>query len=771
MKKIILSLFSIASSMVAIGQAKMWSLIPTYMDCMTELSTSPTMSSVPLNFYESDASSFPISGKCNTYCKIEKMPAGGVLVDYYITHLTEGVSPSLPGYTSGKFKLNIGVTTRERQSSVAVGRKNNYGDRDIYAWTLWNVHKVGVIERDGSVTGAPQVLYTSPGLTPPQFDAWSEMEVGADNRYLIFGGPNANSVYMFDLVTNTPLIWPSPGGPNSIINGYEYEATSRRLYISYVNPTALTGGIGYYDLNAFILTFVNVSFDYRFGYSEIEYAKNGKLYVAYNGAGTNNFTTAGNVYSIDIPTSIMTATTYSVPAVNNVLYAASCNKYLIQTQIDGEDYESGSYITHDIIASSTKMYFETAGGAQTLTTTPSSAPTFLTCGEDALFFTTQIKGMPQGYTIKVTKGSILPTNVFVRAGGDDTKTFWRPNQSASTIDIAFLYKTSMARPWEMVPISYINEDLEIEVISNDVCSNTVSKKFYVKIRPVDFPFDIEKMRATSAATISGKMSTTPVTTSPPTTNSSLALFKQNIDLAVGWMGANTAGVGGLTLPSSLEGNIKVYQADNTGARLVIGSNIAPNIIDLDFDSDIIESGFYFNYSTLAFDASLPPFYVDVTSEPGDGLFFRDFYEAALFGDIPMTLSEYSDLHFCIEATVTEKTSTRCQYIKKYYFRIANNGAFTNGRNGKMVDEEEEANGVNVPLISPNPFSTFLNLYIPSLEMFERFEVYDLSGRLVYENRQLNQGVNTIDLQELSSAVYFYKVIYKNETISGKVIKQ
>ena len=90
-------------SLVSMAQANFWNLNGSYMDCNSPVSAAGTLSSTsyPLYLYQADASSFAIPGLCETYLNIDYTPAGGRVVTYKLNHITEYVSPSIPGFSSG----------------------------------------------------------------------------------------------------------------------------------------------------------------------------------------------------------------------------------------------------------------------------------------------------------------------------------------------------------------------------------------------------------------------------------------------------------------------------------------------------------------------------------------------------------------------------------------------------------------------------------------------------------------------------------------------
>lgn len=86
-----------------------------------------------------------------------------------------------------------------------------------------------------------------------------------------------------------------------------------------------------------------------------------------------------------------------------------------------------------------------------------------------------------------------------------------------------------------------------------------------------------------------------------------------------------------------------------------------------------------------------------------------------------------------------------------------------------VDELDKNNIVSV---FPNPFSNMINVEIDTDQNNNYIiEIYNSLG-IVLVNSTLNKGVNKIEMSELSSGVYFYKVIGNNRIVkSGKLVSQ
>ncbi|TRX22005.1 S8 family serine peptidase [Flavobacterium franklandianum] len=73
-------------------------------------------------------------------------------------------------------------------------------------------------------------------------------------------------------------------------------------------------------------------------------------------------------------------------------------------------------------------------------------------------------------------------------------------------------------------------------------------------------------------------------------------------------------------------------------------------------------------------------------------------------------------------------------------------------------------------IYPNPTNDLVSFSLPSNVEGDKIYIYSISGQKVIEENSSTQ-VPTISLKSLSSGVYFYKIVSKSYTKTGKIIKQ
>jgi hypothetical protein len=73
-------------------------------------------------------------------------------------------------------------------------------------------------------------------------------------------------------------------------------------------------------------------------------------------------------------------------------------------------------------------------------------------------------------------------------------------------------------------------------------------------------------------------------------------------------------------------------------------------------------------------------------------------------------------------------------------------------------------------VYPIPTNNYLQVEIQSNQDILQYKMLDLTGRIV-KSGQLNQGSNLIQMDELSSGVFFIEIENSGELITRKVIKQ
>jgi hypothetical protein len=266
----------------------------------------------------------------------------------------------------------------------------------------------------------------------------------------------------------------------------------------------------------------------------------------------------------------------------------------------------------------------------------------------------------------------------------------------------------------------------------------------------------------------------PITTAAPASSSSITTFRNNIDASLGWMGASSAGMYGINTNGNW--SMMVYEVDgSTGVRKVRSGITAPTIALLT-GTGSGTGNTRFNDYTYAFDPANAPFYNDTLSAYGDGPYFSDFYtESRINGTLA---SDFSTRVYCAELTVVELTSG-CVTTTRSFFKIANNGTYSNGSNarpGNGEDDEtttlsEVGNETTAIDVYPNPASSVITVKMPQGTANATFLLIDYSGKTLLQQKGLKGGKNEIDISLAASGIYFYQVDINGRSYRGKLVKQ
>jgi hypothetical protein len=93
------------------------------------------------------------------------------------------------------------------------------------------------------------------------------------------------------------------------------------------------------------------------------------------------------------------------------------------------------------------------------------------------------------------------------------------------------------------------------------------------------------------------------------------------------------------------------------------------------------------------------------------------------------------------------------------------------KNGGIVSSTAGLEFSTAVKVSPNPFSQYIQLELQTSGANAEFRLFDMNGRNVFVQHDLIDGLNTIDLSDLHSGTYIYKIYQKGREIAGdKLIK-
>jgi hypothetical protein len=74
-------------------------------------------------------------------------------------------------------------------------------------------------------------------------------------------------------------------------------------------------------------------------------------------------------------------------------------------------------------------------------------------------------------------------------------------------------------------------------------------------------------------------------------------------------------------------------------------------------------------------------------------------------------------------------------------------------------------------VFPNPAKDFIRVHNPNDIAINQIDIYDITGRLIFSEQNLTQHQNIIPLDNLSSGVYFLRILTDKGVVNKKIIKQ
>lgn len=216
---------------------------------------------------------------------------------------------------------------------------------------------------------------------------------------------------------------------------------------------------------------------------------------------------------------------------------------------------------------------------------------------------------------------------------------------------------------------------------------------------------------------------------------------------------------------------------NWGTASVYLGNFTTNIVDLngiaftvDFDHTLIESGnIYIEYINSLIDA-------------GQNLYFRklDFANGKLYTANTQTISnnvtgsgKIAVLHYQIKSNLSTDEvlniglSQAKQSDASGVITALASGTGTLMALGASVGVKESLMSGGM-MISPNPTNGIFNISFNTITQNTKIELYNSIGALVL-TEQINNKTNTINLSDLSSGIYFMKVLEGNKVVAVKKV--
>lgn len=403
--------------------------------------------------------------------------------------------------------------------------------------------------------------------------------------------------------------------------------------------------------------------------------------------------------------------------------------------------------------------------------TPPTPLTIATCAAAPLTIKniTGVMGNPGSATLTIEKGS-LSGNVF-SSTSSTTTTFGSDN----THDINLT-----TSPFSLN--GYVGALRITYRLPDDVCAGVVTpvvKTTTLSVVTAAFLNDYKCRMSGSTGTVtcvSGDSkafsSTWNITTTMPS-NTDVNQFKCQLKTALGWAGANSVGIKDVTFSGPYL--VDVYEVNSSGTRVSGTPSIYLNSGNIVSGT---ESSIDLAFSDASYVADFDPtasYYVSTTfpadangQGQGNGSFFRNYY---LWAKTNSALTAMSAKIFCVE--VNQYPAGGCVVSKKSYFRIANNGYGTTagGQNARMLTPEEETEGAVEYMsldVFPNPTTGELNIPMTADDKDVNITIMDNLGKQVLNLNNVQNG--KINIEKLTSGIYFYTIQKNGEVYRGKVVK-
>jgi hypothetical protein len=278
----------------------------------------------------------------------------------------------------------------------------------------------------------------------------------------------------------------------------------------------------------------------------------------------------------------------------------------------------------------------------------------------------------------------------------------------------------------------------------------------------------------SSASSKATSSTWNITTAMPSSTVQ-NVFKCSLKTAIGWQGATSAGITGLSYAGAY--TIDVYEVSSTTGDRLAG---APSLFLKSGTSSVPGDEVPFSTSghSAGFDPAYPPYYVDpafpadATGATGGYNYFGAFYNEARTNSVTVgNLTAFSARVFCVE--VSQYPDGGCVVSKKSYFRIANNGVASGGnlRTGVGSDEETEEAPEYMSLdVFPNPTTGIINIPVSADDKNVQVTITDNLGKQVMKTDNLESNHGELNMETLPAGIYFYNVIKNNTSYKGKIVK-
>lgn len=648
-------------------------------------------------------------------------------------------------------------------AGVVVSAQTSDGSHKIYASSdtyikCWTVYTNGVVSGPVNVINMGQ-----------EADIRLPLELTPDGNTLFYQSLSHNLMKL-NVNTGVATLMYSFGG--LIVSGMEYVPANNRLYVSYHtwNGSAV-GGFGYINVASpagITNALGSYPVPYAFGFTEIERARNGKLYFAYNpnyAPNVNGYYTvssAGTLFSLDPATGTLAQVSIGSTPVSVTTYEGNWG-YAIQNQIDGENYNASTTYTAPY------ANFNINGKAPVLVT---DVPDVYLCNGGSVILNATVGNSNYGaYSIFVEKGSVtysptwpyMPT--FTSAGGGQG---WGPVTSSATslpnINLSSIF-------WSYLPGYY--DYIRVTFTVYGGCNSTTTTYLfrlrsvnalvdYLMIGPMDPNTSTSVCNTLGPANVGLQNRYTVFNTFP-----ALAQPATLPSCVNGWMGASSVGIS--------KGSNVGTTASPTGYQVAVDECLFYDSLAR-YDSVLVDTTWVIDttwvYDTLVchkrvlnkFPATIP-----ASSYP----FFNKTTPLYYFGNSYDTIKNKY-----IYRVMLAMATTECDTVRAYsYFKIIDGGPSGSANTPEAWRTNNNQGMIQQMNVFPNPAGDKVHVVWqsgPNNPEKATITFYDVMGKVVLRHSMDQyEGTNdqVVHTASLVPGVYHYVLKTTSKEYKGKIVKE
>ncbi len=107
---------------------------------------------------------------------------------------------------------------------------------------------------------------------------------------------------------------------------------------------------------------------------------------------------------------------------------------------------------------------------------------------------------------------------------------------------------------------------------------------------------------------------------------------------------------------------------------------------------------------------------------------------------------------------------------KYFGQIVYGSIRINAQNKSANISFDENSDENMEFqVIPNPATDLINILLPIVDGTQTLKIFDITGKLVYNNEYSNTSNIEVNVSELKKGIYFLKIENETNTYNKKVV--